>query len=126
MDLGIILTIIGIISPFILATVWMTTLITRTSNRALLLELASENHAERIKTLENATSYTALEQVVARVCTHVFNSKEFKDNMKDSIKETLLHIDRNRSHAELGAIELVLDEVKRLHADITNSHRNHT
>lgn len=124
MELSSLLTIIGIISPFILATVWMTTLITKISNRALLLELAKQDHESRIDELEKVTSYASLEKVVEKVCRHVFNSKEFKDSMKDSIKETMLHIDRNRSHAELGAIELVLDEVKRLHADITKSHHN--
>lgn len=121
------LAIIGIISPFILATVWMTTLITKTSNRALLLEVSKADHEKRIEELEKATSYASIEKVVEKVCIHVFNSREFKETMKESIegtveksvKNTLLHIERNRSVGEAGALEEVLDEIKQLHADIT-------
>lgn len=131
MDLGILLTIIGIISPFILAAVWMTTLITRTSNRALLLEVTAKNHAERIKTLENATSYTALEQVVEKVCLQVLHSREFKESMKESlegsieksVKNTLLHIEKNRSAGQAGAFEEILTEIRRMHADIVHNNR---
>lgn len=122
--LDIVLTIVGIISPFILATVWMTTLITRTSNRALLLEIKSTDYEERIKKLELSTSYETVEKTVEKICRQVFNNKDFKVLMKEAIKETMLHIDKNRTHEEVGKIDLVLDEVRRLHADIVNSHRN--
>ncbi len=130
MDLNIILTIIGIISPFILAAVWMTTLITRTSNRALLLEVRTDDHEKQINDLKAATSYTSIERVVEKVCLQVLHSREFKDSMKDSlegtieksVKNTLLHIEKNKSAGQAGAFEEILSEIRRMHADII--HRN--
>jgi hypothetical protein len=129
-DLNIILTIIGIISPFILAAVWMTTLITRTSNRALLLEVRTDDHEKQINDLKAATSYTSIERVVEKVCLQVLHSREFKDSMKDSlegtieksVKNTLLHIEKNKSAGQAGAFEEILSEIRRMHADII--HRN--
>ena len=105
MDLDDILTIVGIITPFILAVVWMTTLITRTSNRALLLEVRAADHDERLSKLEVATSYSSIERVVEKVCLQVLHSREFKDSMKESlegtieksVKNTLLHIEKSKS-----------------------------
>ncbi|CAB4213314.1 hypothetical protein UFOVP1451_5 [uncultured Caudovirales phage] len=129
MDLNIILTVIGIISPFILAAVWMTTLITRTSNRALLLEVRTNDHEEQLKELKAATSYTSIERVVVQVCTQVLHSREFKDSMKDSlegtieksVKNTLLHIEKNKSVGQAGAFEEILLEIRRMHADIIHN-----
>lgn len=126
MDLNSILTVIGIISPFILAAVWMATLITKTSNRALLLEVAQKDHEKRLIELESATSYTAVEKVVEKICKQIFHSKEFKDSLKDSIQDTMLHIDQNKSNAEAGALSLILDEVRRMHTDIINKYHPHS
>lgn len=124
MDLNSILTVIGIVSPFILAAVWMATLITKTSNRALLLEVAVRNHDERVIKLEAITSHTAIEQTVEKICHRVFESKEFKGFMGDSIKDIMLHIENNRSHAQAGAFEEILIEIKRLHAEVIGSQLN--
>ncbi len=131
MDLNIILTIIGIISPFILAAVWMTTLITRTSNRALLLEVRTDDHEKQINDLKAATSYTSIERVVEKVCLQVLHSREFKDSMKESlegtieksVKNTLLHIEKNKSTGEAGAFAEILTEIRRMHADIIHHNR---
>lgn len=131
MDLNIILTIIGIISPFILATVWMTTLITRTSNRALLLEVRTNDHEEQLRELKAATSYTSIERVVVQVCAQVLHSREFKDSMKESlestieksVKNTLLHIEKNKSSGQAGAFEEILIEIRRMHAGIIHNNR---
>jgi uncharacterized membrane protein YkvI len=130
-DLNIILTIIGIISPFILAAVWMTTLITRTSNRALLLEVRTDDHEKQINDLKAATSYTSIERVVEKVCLQVLHSREFKDSMKESlegtieksVKNTLLHIEKNKSTGEAGAFAEILTEIRRMHADIIHHNR---
>lgn len=131
MDLNYILAIIGIISPFILAAVWMTTLITRTSNRALLLERGSSEHEKRIEALETATSYTSIERVVEKVCLQVLHSREFKDSMKESleatieksVKTTMLHIEKNKSAGEAGAFAEILTEIRRIHSDIVHNNR---
>ena len=120
MDSNSILTIIGIISPFILSAVWMTTLITKISNRALLLEVSTRSHENRLGNLENSTSYASIEKVVEKVCYHIFNSKEFKESMRDSVKETILHVERNRTVESATSLTLVLEEIKMLHADIKN------
>ncbi len=125
------LTIIGIISPFILAAVWMTTLITRTSNRALLLEVKASDHDERLNKLEVSTSYASIEKVVEKVCLQVLHSREFKDSMKESlegtieksVKNTLLHIEKNKSTGEAGAFAEILTEIRRMHADIIHHNR---
>lgn len=129
MDLSIILSVIGIISPFILAAVWMTTLITKISNKALLLEITVNNHNDKIINLEAATSYSSIEKVVEKVCYQVFNSKQFKDSMKEpietavqkSVKDTLLHIERNRSISQSSAFDAILDEIRRIHIDLTHN-----
>lgn len=101
MDLNLILTTIGIISPFILAIVGTTTLIARTSNRALLLEVTSKNHEQRIKDLEASTSYASIEKIVEKVCLHIFNSREFKASMKESIDFTEVLLEMRRMHSEI-------------------------
>jgi predicted AAA+ superfamily ATPase len=126
MDLNIILTIIGIISPFILAAVWMTTLITRTSNRALLLEVKIKDQEDRVIKLEVATSYSSIEKIVEKVCFQVLHSREFKDSMKESlegtieksVKNTLIHIEKNRSSGQVGAFEEILNEIRHIHDEI--------
>lgn len=134
MDLSIVLTIIGIISPFILATVWLTTLITRTSNRALLLEVKVNGHDVRLEKLEYATSYASIEMIVSKVCLQVLHSREFKDSMKESlestiaksVKDALLHIDRNKSAGQAGAFQEILDSLKLMHAEIMDNNRKET
>lgn len=125
MDLNSILTIIGIISPFILATVWMTTLIARISNRALLLEVARDNHEERLTKVEAATDYAVVEKTVEKICKQIFNSIEFKESIEKTVKSAVLHVERNNSAATMGSLTLVLDEIKQLHREIIDQRHNH-
>ena len=100
-DLNLILMTISIISPFILAAVWLSSLSARTSNRALLLEVASKNHEQRIKDLEASTSYASIEKIVEKVCLQVFNSREFKASMKESIDFTEILAEMRRMHSDI-------------------------
>ena len=125
MDLNSMLTVVGIISPFILATVWMTTLIARISNRALLLEVARENHEERLAKVEAATDYAAVEKTVEKICKQIFNSIEFKESIEKTVKNAVLHVERNNSAATMGSLNLVLDEIKQLHREILDQRNHH-
>lgn len=126
MDLNSLLTVIGIISPFIISAVWLATLTTKTSNRALLLEITSKNQEKRIAELEIVTSYASIEKVVEKVCLHVFNSREFKETMSESIqstveksvKNTLLHIEKNRVVGQAGSFEEILNAIHRVQDEI--------
>jgi len=94
--------------------IWTIVAASRISNRAQLLEIAVETHDKRLEKLEKATSYTEIEKIVERVCVHIFYSKDFKETMKDSVKETILHVEKNRSSAQAGAFEEILNELKEI------------
>lgn len=131
-NLNLILTVIGIVSPFVLVAVWISGLIVKTSNKALLLESKLSEHGKRIDVLEVATSYTSIERVVEKVCLQVLHSKEFKDSMKESlestieksVKDTLLHIEKSKSKGESGAFEEILTEIRRIHLEVIHNNKN--
>jgi len=125
MDLNTILAIVALATPFCVGGVWMTSLAIKTSNRALVLETAKTTHEDRLDKLEAATSYTSIEKIVERVCAHVFHSPEFKASMKESIegivqksiRDTILHLDKNKKSSEVGAYAEILDRLKGLRQD---------
>lgn len=119
MELSSILAIMGIITPFALSGVWVATLVTKVSNRALLLEVAKDDHAKRITDLEHSTSYSSVEKVVEKICHRIFESKEFKDSMKSSIKESMIHFENAKSHQNSLIYTDLMDEIKKMHADIS-------
>lgn len=124
MDLNSVLTIIGIITPFVLSMLYVIGLIIKISNRALLLEISKKDHDERLQKLENITSHESVEKVVEKICKQIFNSPEFKESFRGTVKETMLHIEANRSHAAVGSLNLVLEEIQRIHKEIIDQ-RNH-
>ena len=97
----------------------------------MLLEVKSSDHDERLSKLEVSTSYASIEKVVEKVCLQVLHSREFKDSMKESlegtieksVKNTLLHIERNKSVGEAGAFEEILAEMRRIYAEIIHINR---
>lgn len=131
MDLNFALSLIGIISPFIVTAVWISTLSARSSNRVMLLEVKVSDHEVRLEKLETATSYASIEMIVSKVCLQVLHSREFKDSMKESlestiaksVKDTLLHIDRNKSTGQAGAFQEILDSLKLMHAEIMGNNK---
>jgi hypothetical protein len=118
MDAQLVLTVLAIISPILLSLVWAITTASKISNRALLLEISIKSHGERITKIEKDTSYSSLEAVVQKVCFQVFNSKEFKESMMSCVKDTLLHVEKNRSVSQAGAFEEILFEIKQMHSNL--------
>jgi len=131
MDLNTVLSLIGIVSPFIVTAVWISTLSARSSNRVVLLEVKVSGHEARMGKLENATSYASIEQMVSKVCLQVLHSGEFKASMKESlestiaksVKDTLLHIDRNKSTGQAGAFDEILKTLKCMRAEILDPNK---
>lgn len=125
MDLNSILAIIGIITPFVLSVLYIISLIVKINNRALLLELKQADHEERINKVEKATDYATVEKTVEKICKQIFNSIEFKDSIEKTVKNAVLHVERNNSAATMGSFNLVLDEIKQLHREILDQRNHH-
>lgn len=119
MELDSILTFMGVATPFALCVVWVATFMTKVSNRALLLEVAKDDHEKRISDLEHSTSYSSVEKVVEKICHRIFESKEFKESMKSSIKESMIHYENGKSFQNSLLYTDLMDEIKKMHADIT-------
>lgn len=111
-------TILGILGTLFIGAIWVLTITSKISNRAYALERDMADMKLKVKTLEEKTSFQALESVFTKVCLQVFHSKEFKEANREAIRDTLLHIERNKDHAEAGAFEEILSEIRRMHADI--------
>lgn len=122
MTLNDILTIVGIISPFVICAVWIATLTVKTSNRVLLLEVSVKDNNSEIENLKKATSYTSIEKVVEKVVYSIFNSPQFKEAIKapieaavnKSVRDTMLHINKNEKASETSAFEEILHRLKKL------------
>lgn len=125
MDLNSILTIIGIITPFVLTFLYVISLIVKINNRALLLELKQVDHEERIDKVEKATDYATVEKTVEKICKQIFNSIEFKESIEKTVKSAVFHVGRNNSAATMGSLNLVLDEIKQLHREILDQRNHH-
>lgn len=126
MDLNSILTIIGIITPFVLTFLYVISLIVKINNRALLLELKQADHEDRIDKVEKATDYATIEKTVGKICKQIFNSIEFKESIEKTVKSAVIHVERNKAAETLGSLNLVLDEIKQLHKDIIKQQQQNT
>ena len=120
MDIQMLLALIAIVSPIVLSFIWAVSLTSKISNRALLLEVSSKNHETRIVKIEEATSHASMETLVGKLCVQVFHSKEFKDTLKESVRDTMLHIEANRTAAAVGSYDEILSGINQLHKDLIN------
>lgn len=114
MELDSILTFMGVITPFALCGVWIATLVTKVSNRALLLEVAKDDHAKRISELEHNTSFHNIEKVVEKVSSRMFESKDFRNSLKVSIKECLVHSENSMAQERVALYKEVSEKMDKL------------
>lgn len=110
-DLSVILSVSSIL---IGGAVWVMFLVSRTSVRAANIENNVLMLKERVVKIESKTEYENQEKVIINVFIKATNSKEFKDSLKSSIREVIIHLDRNRSIAESQAFDEILKELKSL------------
>lgn len=110
MDWNLFLTILSVIGILISGSVWVVVLVTRVTTRVRDAERDILDQKERVKDLENKTSFENLEKVTQKVLTQVIHSKEFKESMRDVI----LHVSKNHYAAESGVMLEVLETLKRL------------
>jgi len=110
--------IFGVIATLLSGAVWVMSLVNKLSSRALNGERDVEDLEKRVSKIEHATSFLSLKETFSRIVFEVFHSKDFKEAnekvVKDTIKETLLHIERNRSVAQAGSLDLILDKLEKL------------
>jgi hypothetical protein len=122
MSLDDILTIIGIISPFVLIAVWLASLSIKTSNKVLAIEISLNSHKDKITVLEKITTHDSIEKVVEKVVYNIFNSPQFKEAIKGpiesavnkSVRDTMIHINKNEKASEASAFEEILHRLKKL------------
>jgi hypothetical protein len=110
MDWNLILTILSVITILISGSVWIVVFITRVSTRVRDAERDISDQKERVKNLEDKTSFENLEKVTQKVLTQVIHSKEFKE----SIRDVILHVATNHYAAESVVMSEVLQALKRL------------
>ena len=65
---------------------------------------------EATKKLEEKTSFESLERITKKVMLQVVHSKDFKD----SIRDVILHIEKNRTAEEAGAFSEILHQLQEL------------
>jgi hypothetical protein len=112
MDWNLFLTILSIIGILISAAVWAIVLVTRVTTRVRDVERDILDQKERIKNLEDKTSFENLEKVIQRVLTQAIHSKEFKQSTSD----VFLHASKNHYAAENGVMIRVLEVLEGLEA----------
>lgn len=110
-DLSVML---GVISILIGGAIWVMSLINKTSVRATNIERDVDDLEKRVVKIEEKTEYVYQEKLITDVFVKATNSKEFKDSLRQTIKDTILHLDRNRSITELQFFEEILNEIKSL------------
>lgn len=110
--------IFGVIATLLSGAVWVMSLTNKLSSRALNGERDIEDLEKRVAKIEHETSFLSLKETFSRIVFEVFHSKEFKEAneqvVKSTIKDTLLHIERNRSIAQAGSLDLILDKLDKL------------
>jgi hypothetical protein len=112
MDWNLILTILSVITILISGSVYVVVLITKVTTRVRDTERDILDQKERIKNLEDKTSFENLEKVTQKVLTQAIHSKEFKESMRDVI----LHVSKNHYAAENGVMIRVLEVLEGLEA----------
>jgi hypothetical protein len=110
MDWNLILTILSVITILLSSIMWVVVLVTRVTTRVRDVERDILDQKERIKNLEDKTSFENLEKVTQRVLTQAIHSKEFKESMRDVI----LHVSKNHYAAENAVMLEVLEVVKKM------------
>jgi len=88
----------------------------RLNNKIINLEMKQAFIKEEITGLELRTSDDNLEKITRRVITDVFHSEEFKKEFKSTIRDTLLHIEKNRSAETVGVLSLIIEKLEKLEA----------
>lgn len=107
-------TILGILGTLFVGAIWVLTLTSRISNRAYSLERDMESGKDRLTKLENKTSFEYLETISQRAFSNLIHSEEFKKVTSQVIKDTLLHIEKNRTASSLAAFEEILAQIREL------------
>lgn len=110
MDWNLFLTILSVIAILVSGSIWIIRLVTKITTRVRDAERDIFDHKERIKNLEDKTSFESLEKVTQKVLTQVIHSKEFKE----SIRDVILHVATNHYKAESGVMMEVLELLKEL------------
>ena len=113
-DLNIALTMVSIIAPIVLFLGWIITNSVRLTNRITSSEMRQDSLIKEMNKLESKTSDDNLEKISRRVIVDVFHSEEFKREFKTTIRDTLLHIDKNRTAQDAGLLSLVLEKLEKL------------
>lgn len=113
-DLNIALTMVSIIAPIVLFLGWIITNSVRLTNRITSSEMKQDSLIKEMSKLESKTSDDNLEKISRRVIVDVFHSEEFKREFKTTIRDTLLHIDKNRAAQDVGLLSLVLEKLEKL------------
>ena len=109
-DLDLIKTLLSIIGILVSGAVWVMVLVSRVSIRVRDIERTGEDREKRIVKLEEKTSYEHLEQLITKVSFQVFHSAEFKTTLKN----ILLHIEKNRAAAEIGVLNEILYRLQKM------------
>lgn len=84
-------------------------------------KVETRNNFEKVKEEEKKLSVdelNSLRSYVKECIDNVMNSKEFRTEIKDTIKDAMLHFERNRSAAENGLVDIFLKEIKDLNNKI--------
>jgi len=110
MDWNLAQTILSVIGILISGSVYVVVLVTKVTTRVRDVERDILDQKERIKNLEDKTSFENLEKVTQRVLTQAIHSKEFKESMRDVI----LHVSKNHYAAEAGVMSQVLEALKKM------------
>lgn len=107
-------TIFGIVSTLLVGAVWVMSLISKVSGRTVNIERDVGDLEKRVDKLESETSFSSLKETFSQIVLQIFHSKEFKDTNKEVIRDTLLHIEKNRTASEAGALHLILEEIQHI------------
>ena len=128
--LGLALTSLSIIGILVSGAVWVIVLVNRVSVRTIgverdIIDLKESTKSvpdfrdlqrdvvdlkEATKKLEEKTSFESLERITKKVMLQVVHSKDFKD----SIRDVILHIEKNRTAEEAGAFSEILHQLQEL------------
>ena len=85
--------------------------LTRMDKRIEKVELAAKELSRQ--------EFDQVKTYVRESINMVINSKEFRDDLKSSIKEVILHVDRNRSQSEAAIFTHFEDMLKEINTKLT-------
>lgn len=108
--LGLILTSLSIIGILVSGAVWVMVQVSRVTSKVISAERDIIELKKDVEKLEQKTSYEHLEEVTKRVMLQVVHSEDFKK----SIRDVLLHIERNKSIAEASAFTEILNRLDQI------------